>query len=51
MLASVIIAKLYKLGTAGMSNFLNLPLQELLGPIPSMIPLLFFVLKYITRGC
>ena len=36
--------KIYKLGTVGMFNILNSPLQELPGPSPSMV-LIIFVLK------
>jgi hypothetical protein len=38
-------AKTYKLGTLYMSNFLNPPLQELLGPSPSWFLIIHFVLK------
>jgi hypothetical protein len=36
---------MYKLGTLSMSNFLNLPLQERLGPRTSMILIIIFCTK------
>jgi hypothetical protein len=42
---NIINEKIYKLGTVSISNFLNLPLQDLLGASPSMTPIILFCIK------
>jgi len=49
---NIINEKIYKFGTVSMSNFLNPPLQDLLGASPSMTPIILFCIKkYIVHGC
>jgi hypothetical protein len=43
--ANIISAKIYKLGTVSVSNFLKPSLQELLGPRSSMILIILFCIK------